>query len=67
MSELNRAILNQHAAAEGGSSNYLGDEERWQLTLFKWRYALEALGFSEREIRYLLFLKWRASLPQRKG
>lgn len=37
----------------------LDHQERWRLTLFKWRYSLEAQGFSEHEVQYLLFHKWR--------
>lgn len=29
-----------------------------RLTLFKWRYSLESAGFSTREAKRLLFLKW---------
>ncbi len=33
-------------------------EEIHRLTLYKWRYALEAHGFQRDEIPDLLFLKW---------
>lgn len=36
----------------------LTQEELYQLTLFKWRYALEATGFSASEVPQLVFLKW---------
>ena len=32
--------------------------ELYQLTLYKWRYALEAFGFDCVEVRALMFLKW---------
>src|SRR5438067_8982937 len=36
----------------------LTPNELYQLTLYKWRYSLEAFGFQEREVRELMFLKW---------
>lgn len=38
----------------------LSSEEVWRLTLFKWRYSLEASGFSGEEVRHLMFHKWRS-------
>jgi hypothetical protein len=32
--------------------------ELYQLTLYKWRYSLEAFGFDPVEVRELMFLKW---------
>jgi len=32
--------------------------ELYQLTLYKWRYSLEAYGFEPYEVRELMFLKW---------
>lgn len=32
--------------------------ERHRLTLFKWRYSLETLGFAAHEIESLMFLTW---------
>jgi hypothetical protein len=32
--------------------------ELYQLTLYKWRYSLEAYGFEADEVRELMFLKW---------
>lgn len=29
-----------------------------RLTLFKWRYSLESVGFTPRQAGHLLFLKW---------
>jgi len=36
----------------------LSVEELHQLTLFKWRYALESAGFTGREVQDLAFLGW---------
>ena len=36
----------------------LSTAELYQLTLYKWRYSLEAYGFAQHEIRELMFLKW---------
>ena len=40
---------------EGGP---LSAGELYQLTLYKWRYSLEAYGFEPHEVRELMFLKW---------
>jgi hypothetical protein len=36
----------------------LSANELYQLTLYKWRYSLEAYGFDHHEVRELMFLKW---------
>jgi hypothetical protein len=36
----------------------LSAHELYQLTLYKWRYSLEAYGFEQHQIRELMFLKW---------
>ena len=36
----------------------LSPAELYQLTLYKWRYSLEAYGFEPYEVRELMFLKW---------
>jgi hypothetical protein len=36
----------------------LSAHELYQLTLYKWRYSLEAYGFEQHEVRELMFLKW---------
>ena len=36
----------------------LSPAELYQLTLYKWRYSLEAYGFEPHEVRELMFLKW---------
>ena len=36
----------------------LTQTELYQLTLYKWRYSLEAYGFEKHEVKDLMFLKW---------
>jgi hypothetical protein len=36
----------------------LSADELYQLTLYKWRYSLEAYGFEPEEVRVLMFMKW---------
>ena len=36
----------------------LSSNELYQLTLYKWRYSLEAYGFESGQVRQLMFLKW---------
>jgi hypothetical protein len=36
----------------------LSPTELYQLTLYKWRYSLEAYGFERQQVRELMFLKW---------
>ena len=36
----------------------LSPAELYQLTLYKWRYSLEAYGFDHDQVRDLMFLKW---------
>ena len=36
----------------------LSQTELYQLTLYKWRYSLEAYGFENDEVKDLMFLKW---------
>ena len=36
----------------------LSADELHRLTLYKWRYSLEALGFAAEQVRDLVFLKW---------
>ena len=45
----------QKSSFEGGP---LSAAELYQLTLYKWRYSLEAYGFDQQEVRDLMFLKW---------
>jgi hypothetical protein len=36
----------------------LSANELYQLTLYKWRYSLEAYGFDQAQVRQLMFMKW---------
>jgi hypothetical protein len=36
----------------------LSATELYQLTLYKWRYSLEAYGFAQHQIKDLMFIKW---------
>ena len=61
-------IADSNPAAPGASvsagspdaapESLLSPRELYQLTLYKWRYSLEAFGFDAREVRDLMFLKW---------
>jgi len=46
------------SAPSGVEDNPLSADELYQLTLYKWRYSLEAFGFQAHEVRDLMFLKW---------
>jgi hypothetical protein len=46
------------AAASLSWEHDLTTDELYRLTLYKWRYALEAGGFDSPEVPSLLFLKW---------
>jgi len=48
----------QSSAAPAEAAGSLSPEELYRLTLFKWRYTLEAAGFNEPQVPALLFLKW---------
>ena len=36
----------------------LSSNELYQLTLYKWRYSLEAYGFTQHQVKDLMFMKW---------
>ena len=42
----------------GHENGVLSQAELYQLTLYKWRYSLEAYGFEDHEVKDLMFLKW---------
>jgi hypothetical protein len=46
------------ATQDGVLTSPLSPNELYQLTLYKWRYSLEAYGFEQHEVRDLMFLKW---------
>ena len=53
-----------HSSADAAASTQalhvspLSPDELYRLTLYKWRYALEAYGFEAGPVRELMFLKW---------
>lgn len=59
MQESEQPVLGRRDPALSGARPDLTADELWQLTLFKWRYSLEASGFSAAEVRQLMFHKWR--------
>jgi len=46
------------AARPLGEASPLSSHELYRLTLYKWRYSLEAFGFAADQVRDLMFLKW---------
>jgi len=38
--------------------NHLNAAELHRLTLYKWRYTLESLGFQDWQVHELMFLTW---------
>ena len=46
------------AASSLSEGSPLSSAELYQLTLYKWRYSLEAFGFSDDQVRGLMFVKW---------
>ena len=39
----------------------------WRLTLYKWRYMLESLGFHDWQVHELMFLRWLAATARVHG
>jgi hypothetical protein len=58
IADSNSAADSATPAAETLPEAALSAAELYQLTLYKWRYSLEAFGFDEPEVRDLMFLKW---------
>ncbi len=52
------AAVPAEAATEVAPADVLSADELLHLTLFKWRYSLEACGFEDDEVSQLVFLKW---------
>jgi hypothetical protein len=46
------------APAASIEASPLSATELYQLTLYKWRYSLEAFGFEPGEVQDLMFVKW---------
>lgn len=60
IAEPNSSTTSEPATAQLASfeDGPLSPAELYQLTLYKWRYSLEAYGFDRHEVRDLMFLKW---------
>jgi hypothetical protein len=55
---IDQAQLTPQPANEADGACPLSQQELYQLTLYKWRYSLEAFGFDRQQVRDLMFLKW---------
>ena len=58
IAEPNSSVSTDLENASLVEDNPLSANELYQLTLYKWRYSLEAYGFQTDEVRDLMFLKW---------
>jgi hypothetical protein len=58
IADSNSAAESATPVAETLPETELSATELYQLTLYKWRYSLEAFGFDQQEVRDLMFLKW---------
>lgn len=58
IAEPNSSVRTEEAAPALVAESPLSSNELYQLTLYKWRYSLEAYGFDAEEVRELMFLKW---------
>ena len=63
IAEPNSSTTSETPEPPAVSSSLLEDSplsagELYQLTLYKWRYSLEAFGFDQPQVRDLMFLKW---------
>ena len=60
IAEPNSSVSTQEATSAPArvEESPLSSNELYQLTLYKWRYSLEAYGFHADEVRDLMFLKW---------
>jgi len=52
------SVTTSPASAASVEVSPLSAAELYQLTLYKWRYSLEAYGFEPDAVRELVFLKW---------
>jgi hypothetical protein len=48
-------------------SDALSRDELQRLTLYKWRYSMEAYGFSDYEVEQLVFLTWLHATGRVRG
>jgi hypothetical protein len=63
IAEPNSSTTSEPTPTTEPASSFLEDgplsaDELYQLTLYKWRYSLEAYGFDQEQVRELMFLKW---------
>ena len=58
MPDLTTPTIVVPSEALASETSQLSPGELYQLTLYKWRYSLEAFGFDQDEVRELMFLKW---------
>ena len=63
IAEPNSSTTSEAETPAAGTASFLetsplSPAELYQLTLYKWRYSLEAYGFEQHEVRELMFLKW---------
>jgi hypothetical protein len=63
IAEPDSSTTSEPAPTASVTSSFLEDsplsaDELYQLTLYKWRYSLEAFGFERKEVRNLMFMKW---------
>ena len=56
-----------HAPRREADHSVLSPEELHCLTLFKWRYALESLGFNRCEAERLMFVAWLRATSRISG
>ena len=54
----NTTVHTTETLTTAADENPLSQTELYQLTLYKWRYSLEAYGFQTDQVRELMFLKW---------
>jgi len=63
IAEPDSSTTSEPAPTARGGTSFLEDsplsaDELYHLTLYKWRYSLEAFGFERKEVRSLMFMKW---------
>jgi hypothetical protein len=63
IAEPDSSTTSEPAPTTSGGTSFLeasplSADELYQLTLYKWRYSLEAFGFERKEVRNLMFMKW---------
>ena len=51
-------VVVRPAEGQALEEEHLSKQDRYRLTLYKWRYTLEAVGFEGDEVGGLMFVKW---------